>query len=856
MTLTQGDIQHLLEEGWEQRHIDWAHDEYNVRSIISSEAKALRIGCYDQNRQVVNPSGLFFPYGDSSGQIYGQLRCHEKILRPGGGIAPKYLPTVQVNPIPWMPADALAITEGWKDGAASFIRHGIPIGAIGAPSYFRCLADVVDPSIPIILDCDTPFVKEVWRILVTAGIEQNRRIGHIPWMNEHPKGGFTEFCLANGASQQDVMNTIGSAARPRDYLARLAELWANATDDQWRAANKGAELGRVPLLKSGCAEQLAKTATKCLTAGEAGALFNVICKPCGVTKSHLLSIFNAKQAVALRTQRNASRRDHIDVGKPLYEVDTSTTIEACVLHNLQNNNGGGMVTRNLQFWRWEDDLHHWVRRSGHEIKNWLAKDLELYCQTPISAKDVPRYIFSTTEYIKRLSSYLQIRLDDQRLDANPNLIPFRNGVFDVETAELLDHDPALGCTFCIQGDYQAPGNGQLGPAFRHLLKTSYAKAHHQMLRAGIRMLVDPTMPSGKALILLGESGSGKGALMNGFIRRIFPNHAISNLSALEQVQGKEAIYQSVLGKRLITFGDLVGKQSKQGSFYELVDQSMVTARKLFESEEVSVDFVGRFALAMTRIPIFVDDNGLTGWIRRAFVVPTIPGERDRSLFPNLEQVLTTEVGIIVSWALAMDRQEAIDILQGRSDDQEIHRTQAAAASGVDSPSEFIDKCLMPAAPTVMPDTGDLIDAYRLFCRVTGRKPLADARFIGQLRASLGHLDQPRRQITRADAREQGIDVENRWLPRRFFGFEIDESIWRREITDIPDLALKSFSGSDYRASTDWEKTLSTWSKAGYVFEWDRDCKCQKTGFLHRQTLLNTEGRLLELRQHKPEAPND
>lgn len=854
MTLLQRDIDHLLAEGWEQRHIDWAHDSYSVRSITGAEAEQLQIGCYDHTKQVIHPSGLFFPYGDSGGQTYGQLRCHDTIRRPGGGLAPKYLPTVRVAPIPWMPGDAQAITEGWKDGAAAFIRHDIPVGAIGAPSYFRCLNGVVDPGVPLILDCDTPFVLEVWLILVAAGIEQNRKINHLPWMQDHPKGGFTEFCFANGASQQDVMNVIGSVARPRDYLFRLAELWVNATDDQWRAANKNAELARLPLLKAANAEQLAKTAARCLSAGEAGSLFEVIRKPLGITKARLFEIFNARRAELARQQRQAARKAQAGSGKPTYEVDFSTTVEACVLNNLQITSGGGMVARNLQFWRWEDEQHHWVRRSGHDIKAWLSRDLERYFQPPMTDRDLPRYIFSTLETIKRVTGYLQIRLDDQRLDANPNLIPFQNGVLDVSTGELLEHDPALGCTFCIQGDYTPPGQGRMGPALQHLLNTSFAKAHHQMLRAGLRMLIDPTIPSGKFLGLLGDSGSGKGALMGGVIRNLFPKHAISNLSALEQVQGKEAIYQSVLGKRLITFGDLLGKQSKHGSFYELVDQSMVTARRLFESEEVSVDFNGRFALAMTKVPIFSDDNGYTGWVRRAFIVPTIPGERDRSAFPNLEQALATEIGTIASWALAMDRQEAIDILQGRGDDDEVRSVQAAAAAHVDSLSEFIDHCLMPADAHVIPDFGDLVDAYRLFCRATNKNALADARFIGQLRQALPHLNQPRRRLTRADARDRGIDEDNRWLPARFFGFDIDSEIWRREATD--DLPLVEFPVHDIRRGIDWESTLRRWQSEGLVFDWDRDSKRARTGFIHRDTLLRTEGRLLELRQHRPDEPAD
>lgn len=850
MSLIACDLDHLRSEGWEQKGIDWAVGQ-GVRSVTSQQADALNIGC-KSDKGLVHPSGLFFDYGQSNGHTYGQLRCHEAIKRPGGKPAPKYLPTVGVKPIAWMPDGCQAITEGWKDGAASFIRHEIPMGAIGAPSYFRSAMADVDPGVPFLLDADTPFVREVWRILVIAGIEQNRKIGHLPWMADHPKGGMTEFCFANGASQQDVMNVIGSVARPRDYLFRLADLWVQATDDQWRAANKGAELARVPLLKAANAEQLAKTAAACLSASEAGSLFGVIYKKLGVKKTDLQKAFDARRAKLQRQQRLAARRDQQADSRPIYAVDHATTLEACVLHNLQSAHGGAMVTRNLQFWRWEDDQHHWTRRSGHEIKNWLSKDLESYFIPALSENDIDRFLFSTTDYIKRVSTYLQIRLDDQRLDANPNLIPFTNGVLDVATGELLEHDPSLGCTFCIQGDYIAPGaGGTLGPAFKHLLATSFDKAHHQMLRAGLRMVIDPTMPSGKCLVLFGDSRSGKGALLNGFIRKLVPAHALSNLQQLEQVNSKEAIYQSVLGKRLITFGDLVGKQSRYGGFFELVDQAPVTARRLFEAEEATVDFVGRIVLAMTKMPIFIDDDGNTGWTGRAFVVPTIPGQRDRSSYPgDLEADLAMEVGTIASWALAMDRQQAIDILQGRSDDQEIQRVQAAAAATTDSLSEFVDHCLMPANPTAEPNQVDLIDAYRLFCHATNKRPLADARFVGQLRKALPHLSQQRRQLSRAIARERGIEEDNRWLPARFFGFTIDPDVWRREATAAP----AYFAAGDNRTGIDWDTTLRQWLAAGWHFQWDRDLHSARTGFIHRNTLNSTEGRLLMLRQHRPETP--
>jgi hypothetical protein len=98
-----------------------------------------------------------------------------------------------------------------------------------------------------------------------------------------------------------------------------------------------------------------------------------------------------------------------------------------------------------------------------------------------------------------------------------------------------------------------------------------------------------------------------------------------------------------------------------------------------------------------------------------------------------------------------------------------------------------------------------------------------------------------------------VDEANRWLAARFFGLAIDPEVWRRQIDD--QFPPKSLGGSDYRAVIDWEATLSTWGRAGYEFDWDRDSKSPRTGFIHRNTLLDAEGRLLELRQHKPEPPD-
>ena len=116
------------------------------------------------------------------------------------------------------------------------------------------------------------------------------------------------------------------------------------------------------------------------------------------------------------------------------------------------------------------------------------------------------------------------------------------------------------------------------------------------------------------------------------------------------------------------------------------------------------------------------------------------------------------------------------------------------------------------------------------------------------------IRQQRRQIPRPDARELGIDMENRWLPARFFGFNLDPEVWHRDVTD--ELPPLDYTSDDFRSGIDWERTLANWESKGLAFDWNRDSKRSKTGFISRHGLESAEGRLMELRQHKPEVPQD
>lgn len=375
----------------------------------------------------------------------------------------------------------------------------------------------------------------------------------------------------------------------------------------------------------------------------------------------------------------------------------------------------------------------------------------------------------------------------------PRVIVFSNGTFDLQTGRLGSHNPDHGATYGLELPFVEGAN--CPPELEVVISRCYPPGAEVIIRAMIRWAVDPTIRYGQCFHLLGPSGSGKGLLID-FLRSLFPAQLNGDLHCPSDLSSPEKVHQYVLGRRLVVFPDcrtsFKGKKH-WNSFYELVENKLVTTRKLYCGEaERSRRMNCRFVLASTEP--FRSTDGMDGFQRRVLTLCTLPREGDQdhslveALLPDSERAMQIR-GEAVSWALAMPMAEVLAVLNGRDSEGLLRDAAEEVAVSSDSISLWIDACLEPADGPDGPDTvvSDLdwqamFEVFKAWCKLTCSSVMPYPNFKDQVRQVLG----PKRCLPRAKApmmkSPSGEASRRPNLPRVDAGFQLRRGLCRTSDT--------------------------------------------------------------------------
>ena len=377
----------------------------------------------------------------------------------------------------------------------------------------------------------------------------------------------------------------------------------------------------------------------------------------------------------------------------------------------------------------------------------------------------------------------------------PKVIVFRNGTFDLKRKSLDHHNPAHGATYGVAAEYIS--DADCPDELLNIINTCYPEGTKTIIRTIIRWAVDPTIRYGEAFHIIGDSGTGKGLIID-FIRSLFPSNVIGQLLHPSDISGPEKIHQYVVGKRLVAFPDTPSiLQRRDGDacniFYELVENKPATTRKLFAGESEDSRLLNcRFIIGSIRALNFKDRDG---YLRRVITLHTLPrtsapDTRLRSSL-NPESLRFDKIRAeAISWALAMPIDDVNAVLNGIDPEGLLQEASQNAAVQSDTISQWADQCLEPAASPHVPvtriDLDDMFDCYMAWCKrdnanFTARR----TNFIGQLRTILG----PNRCLPRKQKRLHGQD-ERENLPAIDAGFKLNDDIWTHSC-GIPSQGLDS-----------------------------------------------------------------
>ena len=418
-----------------------------------------------------------------------------------------------------------------------------------------------------------------------------------------------------------------------------------------------------------------------------------------------------------------------------YEI--LTTVEQTGFETIFESGKGNWCVINDAFYKYTS-MGYWRNIPDSEIEKLIALELQNFYTTKVvkineeETQKIKVFKYATETHKKNCFKYCKSALtatNSELKTNNEHLICFRNGTLDIRTGQLLGHDKSHFLTSSIDSGYIP--NSPCPEIYKKFIADVHGEEFEPLIRALISMYCDPSTPYGYFAHFVGASGSGKGTQISLF-GSFFNNNCKRSLNSLNDVATPEKRHQNLTGSRFVSFPDMGGRLTTLEPFYELVDNGSLGGRALFSSHGYEKFWNCRFIMASVSLLALEHSGG--GWDRRCIPVPTKErkGEQDFLLKNKLQEVKAE----ILSWALAMDRNERDKTLKNATKIEAIANLKIEQAILSDNVRAFINSCLRPSEDGQQMEVSQMYDYYRAFCKAQGYTPQAQARFSSHMKNQL------------------------------------------------------------------------------------------------------------------------
>ncbi len=730
---------HLLDEGFSPEQIDLWYKEGLIFSVSEDEARSMGFTSFDyESQQQKSGSGLYLGFTHQFGQI--RLDTPVKVKEKNGKFKTrKYLSPCGTKSIPMMPERTRAWTEGWKDAQAGSILGGIPTAAAAGISHYKKAFPKEGGGLITIADSDAWWNPDVFAHLVNSGLHQHGKCAIVP-LPPGEKAGLVEFFKAgNGA--EEYRQLLEEALTPKQILLEWPEKWKDAPEDR-----------RIAMVK-----KAVRLAGQILNNLERQALVGKIAKNSDFTKSEIQGTISREVAIETKQKGEPSvnpndregkyRSACKELGLDPQNCVTSTTFDGYIFRKFGGKKKGESrkwVVLDQSFYKLSEDGSHYQLQDDLEIQRQIAAVGEKAFKLRVGEKGAEAtYPYECDKYTKSAFSYARTRLHCQQPN-NGHLISFKNGTLDTRTGEFRGHDPRELLTRHIPHDYSP--NEQCPGAFSLFIKESFGEEMLPVIRAFTAMFLDPSAPYGRFPHLIGQSGGGKGTLGR-FWNSLYGENGSGSACSFEELATAEKRHQNLTGKSIWGIADIGGYVSGLRAFYELVDNGEMSGRALYSANGYNKRWGTRFWVAS--VDHLQIENAGDGWKRRAYPIPV----RNRALKPDpfLRQALEDCKAAVISWALAMPKEERDEILLGKPSIDIVKNAIREAELYSDSVRTFVDLTLRPC-PGANIDNVEMHSIYVAFCKQFGYSPSNFNKFVSHLKTVLPQNRVERRREKKRDGR--------------------------------------------------------------------------------------------------------
>lgn len=362
-------------------------------------------------------------------------------------------------------------------------------------------------------------------------------------------------------------------------------------------------------------------------------------------------------------------------------------------------------------------------RVQEAVKN-LLQD---FYRTVVASGDVERIknakSLLTASRVKRIidliASAPEIVGDMEEFDQAGPLLNLQNGVLDLNTLELREHDPELRLTKLAGVAFDPEAKC---PTFDRFLDEIMPKEMQSFVMRlfGYALVGQPDRQI--FTIFHGVGSNGKSTLVD-IVQHVFGDYARSAEPSTFIKQKNERVRDDLArlrGARMVATSELATGEILDAALVKrLTGGDTITARALYKD---SFEFKPQFTLFMVTNALPVIDGGDAALARRLILVPFNAVIQDRD--PRLSQRLREEVdGIFnrILKGLADYRQNGLNV------PEVVRHAASSYAAASDLITAFLeDRCVL--ADELNVSASVLYEAYRCWCAGNGVKSLAQPTF--------------------------------------------------------------------------------------------------------------------------------